>query len=252
MIRIFIVLMILMSFSFSVHADEDVVAKVNGTVLTRSDLEVEVDRIIPRMSFHRNVTEEKRKKYYRKAVEEMINRELQYQDALTKEIKADQKKIEEQAERFKKSFITEKEYKAFLEKRKLSEDAVKKQFEKDLLIHLITAKIVTEPSKVSDDELNKYYTENINKFKQPESYRLRLISVKEEKKAQDILEKLKQGEDIEQLATTMSEDAYRVKGGDTGFIHRGRMHSELEEAASKMKIGETSDILKVHGMYYKT
>lgn len=250
MIRIVFVLFMLISYPFSVYADEDVVAKVNGTVLTRTDLEVEVDRIIPRMSFHRNVTEEKRKNYYKKAIEEMVTRELQYQDAIAKGIKPDQKKIDMQAEQFKKRFITEKEYTAFLEKRKLSEDLLKKQFEKDMLVQLITAKVVTEPSKINDEELKKYYTENIRKFKQPESYRLRLISVKEEKKAQDILEKLKQGEDIEQLATTMSEDAYRVKGGDTGYVHKGRMHSELEEAASKMNIGETSSILKVQGMYY--
>ncbi len=250
MIRIVLVLFMLISCPFSVCADEDVVAKVNGIALTRADLEVEVDRIIPRMSFHRNVTEEKRKNYYGKAIEEMVNRELQYQDALAKGMKADQQKINAQAEQFKKRFITEKEYAAFLEKRKLSEDLIKKQFEKDMLVQLITAKVITEPSKISDDELKKYYTENMKKFKQPESYRLRLISVKEEKKAQDILEKLKQGEDIKQLATTMSEDAYRVKGGDTGYVHKGRMHSELEEAASKMKIGEMSGILKVQGMYY--
>ncbi|NWF98202.1 MAG: peptidyl-prolyl cis-trans isomerase [Nitrospirae bacterium] len=250
MLKVIFVLFTLITFSLTAYADEDVVAKVNGTVLTRADLEVEVDRIIPRMSFHRNVTEEKRKNYYKKAIEEMVNRELQYQDALTKGIKADQQKIDAQAEQFKKRFITEKEYTAFLEKRKLSEDMVKKQFEKDMLIQLISTKIITEPSKINDDELKKYYNDNIGKFKQPESYRLRLISVKEEKKAQDILEKLKQGEDIEQLATTMSEDAYRVKGGDTGYIHKGRMHPELEDTASKMKIGEISDILKVQGMFY--
>lgn len=248
--KITLILFMLMFLSANTFADEDVVAKVNGTILTRSDLEVEVDRIIPRLSFHRNVTEEKRKNYYKKAIEEMINHELQYQDALAKGIKADQNLIDSQAEQFKKRFITEKEYTAFLEKRKLSEDAIKKHLEKDMLIQLITAKVITEPSKISEDELKKYYTENINKFKQPESYRLRLISVKEEKKAKDILEKLKQGENIEELASTMSEDAYRVKAGDTGFVHKGRMHSELEEAASKMKVGEISEILKVQGMYY--
>jgi len=48
----------------------------------------------------------------------------------------------------------------------------------------------------------------------------------------------------------MSEDPYRVKGGDLGYMHKGRMLPEIEEAAFKLKVGEVSDIIKVENAWF--
>jgi parvulin-like peptidyl-prolyl isomerase len=79
---------------------------------------------------------------------------------------------------------------------------------------------------------------------------VRLISTNDEKKAKDILAKLKAGDDFAELATNLSEDNYRVKGGDIGYIHKGRMLPELEDAAFKMKVGDISDPIKADKIWY--
>lgn len=232
------------------YAEDVVVAKVNGTVLTQKDLDIELDSLIPQITFHRNVSPEKRKYYYGKALEELINKELQYQNALAAGIKADSSKVEAQIEKLKKRFKTNEAYKVALEKEGATEAQVRARVERELLIQSVVDKAVVEPSRVTEKELKEYYEKNTSKFKQPETMRLRLISTKDEKKAQDILAKLKEGDDFEDLAYNLSEDDYRVKGGDIGYIHKGRMLPEIEDAAFKLKAGEFSDVVNADDRWY--
>jgi peptidyl-prolyl cis-trans isomerase C len=250
MLNILTSIVLIVLLAMPAFAEATVVARINGTDLTEVDLNIEIDRLIPQMSFHQNVSDEKRKKYNEKALEEIVSRELQYQDAISQGLKPDILQINTQAENFKKRFITNKEFEAYLQKKGLTEETLKKQFEKDMLIQMVTAKTVTGPSKITETDLKKYYEDNTSKFEQPESLRLRLISSKDEKKAQEILAKIKDGGDFAVLASTMSEDAYRVKAGDIGYVHKGRMLPELDEAAFKLKTGEISNIISAQGIFY--
>jgi len=250
MLRIFLSFLMIFLFAVSSYAEDVIVAKVNGTTFTQKDLEVEVDRLIPQMTFHRNVPLEKRKNYYGKALDELINRELQYQDAKAKDIKIEKEKIDAQLEKFKKRFKSEKEYQAALKQEKSTEEQVRARIEKELLAQAAYTRNVTEPAKMSEPALKEYYEKNAAKLKQPESAKLRIISTTDEKKAQDILAKIKQGDDFGELAYGLSEDSYRVKSGDIGYIHKGRMLPEIDAVAFKLKAGEVSDIIKAENNWF--
>jgi len=242
--RFFLSFLIIVLFSISSYADDTVVGRVNGVALTLKDLNRELDRLIPQITFHGNIPVEKRKQYYDKALEELINRELQFQDAVAKGMKPDKEKVNSEMEKIRDRFKSEEEYKAALDKASLTEEKLRAQIEKEMLIQLAIAKMVTEPAKLSEDEVKSYYEKNASKFKQPESVRLRLISTKDEKKATEILVRAKAGEDFADLASKMSEDMYRIKGGDIGYIHKGRMLPEIEDVAFKLNVGEVSDLIK--------
>ena len=113
------------------YAEDTIVAKVNGTVLTMKDLEAQVDRLIPLITFHNEVPPEKRKNYYDQAMEELINRELQYQDAVSKGMKAEKEKVDAQLQKIKDRFKSEEEFKAALEKQGLTEDTLRTATEKE-------------------------------------------------------------------------------------------------------------------------
>lgn len=247
--RILLTLMLIVIFSAASYAD-DIVARVNGTELTKKDLEAEVDRLIPRITFHKNVPEEKRKFYYERALEELVNKELQYQDAVARGIKPEKEKVDAQMQRMRDRFKSEDDYKAALDKEGLTQEKLRLMVERDLLIQAVTAKTVTEPSQISDSDLKSFYDKNSARFKQPEGVKLKLISVKDEKKAQDILARIKSGDDFGTLAYTMSEDSYRVKSGDIGYMHKGRMLPEIEAAAFRLKKGEVSDIIKAGDFFF--
>jgi len=249
MLRIVLSVMMVILFAASSYADE-VVARVNGTSLTQKDLDAELDRLIPKITFHRNVPSEKRKFYYDQALQELINRELQYQDASARNMKPEKEKLDAQMEKIRNKFKTPEEYKAALEKEGLSEEQVRARVEKDMMVQTVFSNAVTAKAKVSDEDVKKYYESNATRFKQPEGVKLRLISTKDEKKARDILAMLKSGDDFGEIAYNMSEDSYRAKSGDVGYMHKGRMLPEIEDAAFKLKIGETSDVINAENNWY--
>jgi peptidyl-prolyl cis-trans isomerase C len=243
-------LIIAMAFSFHAYAAESIVARVNGTDLTMSDLENEVDRIIPQMTFHRDLAADKRSKFYPKALEELIIRELQYQEAVAKGIKPDKDQVNAQMEQIRKRFKTKKEFRNYLENKGINEDKLRKRLTRDVIIMSIFKEKVIIPSQISEAELKDYFEKNGQRFKQPETVRLRVISTSDEKKAQGALDKVKAGGDFAEIASNVSEDSFRVKGGDIGYVHKGRMIPEFEETAFKLKPGEVGELIKAEGTWF--
>lgn len=229
---------------------EHIAAKVNGAVITDGDVESEINALIPRATYHGNVTEEKRAEFREKALENLVNLELRYQDGLARGFKPDKKQVKAEVKKIRDGFKSQKEYQKTLERSGLTEASITARFEKWLVALEATRKVVIEPSKMNEEALKDYYQNNISKFKKPENIRLRIISSKTLSKAEEARSRIKAGDDFGDIAAAMSADAYRVKGGDLGYIHRGRIVPELEEAAFKLKVGEVSDIIPAEGEWY--
>jgi len=131
--------------------------------------------------------------------------------------------------------------------------------------------------KVSDDVVEKFYKENQDRFKKPESVRASHILIVPEaldaekakamsdeekkkasdgqkqialKKAQEILARLKGGEDFAKLASENSSCPSKAKGGDLGTFARGNMVAEFEKSAFSLKSGEMSDIVETKFGYH--
>ena len=82
------------------------------------------------------------------------------------------------------------------------------------------------------------------------SIRCSHILVKNKAAAEEILAKLKNGEDFAKLAGEYSIDGSRRRGGDLGDFTRGVMVREFEEAAFSLQKGEVSGIVKTQFGYH--
>lgn len=124
-------------------------------------------------------------------------------------------------------------------------------------------KEVVNKVTVSEDAMKSYYDENKEEFKTPEMVRVRHILIKAEagaseddkkiayKKIEDILNKINSGEDFAQLASEVSDDTItKPKGGDLGFIPRGRLVKSFEDVAFTLKPGEVSEIVETPFGYH--
>ena len=104
--------------------------------------------------------------------------------------------------------------------------------------------------QISDAEIDLYYSQNQYRFEQPERVRMRHILLmtvdkSEEEaeaaraKAEEILGQLRGGADFAALAKEHSEDPGNAdNGGDLGWVSRGDMVPEFEEAAFALQVGE--------------
>ena len=76
------------------------------------------------------------------------------------------------------------------------------------------------------------------------------ILVEKFAEAQQVLERLKKGEDFAKLATEKSICPSRKKGGDLGWFGHGMMVRPFEQAAFALQKGQISDIVKSEFGYH--
>jgi peptidyl-prolyl cis-trans isomerase C len=118
-------------------------------------------------------------------------------------------------------------------------------------------KEVISKIKVTEKEAKAYYDKNPDLFKSPEQVKARhiLIQVPKEaseedkkklkEKADEVLKKVKAGEDFAKLAAENSDDpGTKSKGGDLGFFSKGSMVPAFEQAAFSLKPGEVSELVE--------
>jgi peptidyl-prolyl cis-trans isomerase D len=109
---------------------------------------------------------------------------------------------------------------------------------------------------VSPKEVEDYYENNKEKFGQPKRVKVSHILIKADPKDKEGMEKARQraeaireeavkGKNFAQLAKKYSEDpGTKDRGGDIGFISRGMVVPEFEQAAFSMKPGEISSVIQ--------
>ncbi len=146
------------------------------------------------------------------------------------------------------------------------EPTIRKQIEimkNEYLARTYIQKEILGKIKLTDKDYEAYYNTHKKEFENPEMVRARhiLIAVKpnateEEKKAalkkaEDILEKAKKGEDFAKLASEYSDDpGSKAKGGDLGFFTAGSMVGKFEQAAFTLKPGEISPVVETEFGYH--
>ncbi|HOV26176.1 MAG TPA: peptidyl-prolyl cis-trans isomerase [Pseudobacteroides sp.] len=135
---------------------------------------------------------------------------------------------------------------AYLESLSLINKTIEEAKE-DLRLSMLFDMIATKDIKVSNDEINKYYKDNKDKFTVPEKRRYSEIVLKTESDATMVREQLLNGADFKSLAVEKSIGTSKEKGGDRGFIIRGTLNStqpEVERVVFQLNQGDVSPVIK--------
>lgn len=103
-------------------------------------------------------------------------------------------------------------------------------------------RFVVDPARVEDAEVGAEFQAHRSQYRSAEMRRVSHILLRippgsaeekwatAEKEAKELLGRLAKGESFADLAAARSEDMYRIKGGDLGWVHRGRLVGPLEAA----------------------
>lgn len=145
--------------------------------------------------------------------------------------------------------IGEQDLKQALINKGITED----DFENYIRIKLIVKKSLEHMMKninVTDKEIEEYYDQNEEMFVVPEIREIRHILVNTTEEAEDILEKLKHGEEFSELAKKYSIGPSASNGGMLGNITKGQFVPEFEEVAFNLTLGEISGPVKTKFGYH--
>jgi peptidyl-prolyl cis-trans isomerase C len=127
-------------------------------------------------------------------------------------------------------------------------------FKRAMVIDALLEEVLKGKGEVSENEVQKYYKENENRFTEPQEIKIRHIVVNSDPILKEVLTKLARGESFENLAFTYNIDKSRENGGDLGYIRRGQLapsFTQFEETAFSLRErGEVSEIVKTPFGYH--
>lgn len=204
----------------SAQAEDRDVVKVNGTPIRQSE-----------------VMERLWKRYGPATLEEMVDELLLRQAAAKQNIKADPKQVARKLSRLKSELGGEGSFRKQLEENGTSEEKVKERIAEEIaLTELVRRRAGVT---VKDDEVKKAFDLHKEKLGSQPAVHLRHILVKTEPEANEIVSKVKAGDDFKKLAAERSlAPTGKLKGGDYGFITRGVLPPEIDDIAFAMRPGE--------------
>lgn len=117
--------------------------------------------------------------------------------------------------------------------------------------------------EISSEDIEFYYSENESKFSNPEQVKVRHIQINlpkgaDEKKLEEIKRKAEEahskamaGENFDIISAQYSEDYLTAeKGGDLGWVEKGRMNYKFDEAVFPLKEGGVAPLIETDYGYH--
>ncbi|MCM8806892.1 MAG: peptidyl-prolyl cis-trans isomerase [Candidatus Omnitrophica bacterium] len=126
-----------------------------------------------------------------------------------------------------------------------------KNYYMEILTHEFVENILANKIKITEDEIKNYYNSHLEEFVVPERVQISEIVVSTKEKADEILERLKNGESFEKIAETESISSTREKRGEIGWIEVEKLEPEIASLIMNLKPGEVlANIIKTEMGYH--
>jgi len=235
------------------------VIKVNNIPVSRSEYQKEFKTMKDQYAimFGVDFTTTDGKKMLNNVKEETIKSLAQWKiieaEAKKRGISVSNNEIEAKYKEIQGQFANPLQFELALSQYGLDPQSFKEQIRKSLITNKLMAEIGKD-EKVTEDEMKKYYKDNIYLFENPKQYKVSIILIKDEKKAKEVAKEIKDKKiSFADAAKKYSEDtSTKDKGGDLGYITQGDLPSEVEKATFSLSINQVSNPIKTDKGYYIT
>ncbi|MBN2564440.1 MAG: peptidylprolyl isomerase [Candidatus Eisenbacteria bacterium] len=115
------------------------------------------------------------------------------------------------------------------------------EIERELVAEGCIRQFLEDVPDVTEEEARAYF--EAHKSDYSIQVRIAHILVRSGPEAERALEEIRAGTPFETVAAEVSIDQTAAQGGDLGYMRRGEMLHELEEAAFSLKVGEVGDVI---------
>lgn len=245
----------------NVRVIEEIVAKVNGDIITRGELEHTRQMIEAELAKEGKAgasLSAEVKQRESDALRDQIDQLLLVQRGKDANINVDPEVTRRIAEIQAQSKISDPEkFHEWIKEQSggLSFEDFKQQMKNQILTQRVIGQEVGSKISVPDAEVQKYYDEHKSEFVRQEMVLLReiLISTGDkspaavaaaEKKAKDILARARKGEKFTELARNYSDAETAKSDGELGSFKRGDLKKEIEDVVFKQKKGYVTDLIR--------
>lgn len=147
----------------------------------------------------------------------------------------------------------------YLKQSSLTERQYRDQLQDDMILSVMREKLRGSSNGISPDRIVKYYNDHLDQWKQDAAVKLRQITLQPNgdsadllmQQARDIVQQARApGADFALLAEKYSQDENREKGGDVGWVEKGKLVDPMETAAFSLSPGQVSEPVASSGNVY--
>ncbi|MEO7653189.1 MAG: peptidylprolyl isomerase, partial [Bryobacteraceae bacterium] len=249
-----------LGFAWDVRVIEQIVAKVNGDIITRGEIERSRQTLEQEMA-QQKVPAAKAKETIaereKDALKDQIDQLLLVQKARELSISVDPDITREIADIQRQSGLADQDkfHQYVREQTGMSFEDFKQQLRNRALTQRVIRQEVGGRISIPKPELLKYYEENKDKFVRKEQVFLREILVSTagktpaqvaaaEKKAKDLVARARKGDKFHEMARDNSDSETAKTFGELGWWKKGELKPELEAILFKEKKGFVTDAMK--------
>lgn len=224
-----------------------VVAKINGTPVTREEL-LQASQAVQIRLAQQGSPANPTVGFYRQVLDEVIGIVLLQQDAKASGVTATDQEVQQQLAARKGNFPDEATYKKALAQAGLTEEKLRQQMRDQIAVQKYLQNRFAQAGNVTDQATREFYDKNKAKIQAPERVRVRHILIrfdpkgspadkeKAREKVTGLLKRAQEGEDFAKLASEYSEDpSSKARGGELDWVTQGQMVPTFEQAAFALK-----------------
>ncbi|HLH40818.1 MAG TPA: peptidylprolyl isomerase [Bryobacteraceae bacterium] len=240
---------------------EEIVCKVNGDIITRSELEK--DRKDAEAEFRSQgltgrALQEAVDNASRNVLRGRIDRLLLIQKGKELDLKVDAEVTKKLADAQRRSGIADPEkFQQFVRQQTgMSFEDYKAELKNQAYVDRVIRQEVSSKLEFKREDLEKYYNEHKDEFQRQERVFLEKLYISTEgkdsggvllaeRKAKDLVARARKGEKFEDLVQANSDDADAATGGEMPPMQKGELAKQIEDALWNQPRGYVSDPFKL-------
>ena len=232
-----------------------VLAKVNGEDVLKWEVEAALKQA--EATAGGPVPADKRDAVLRSILDDIVTYHLLSQEARGRKMDVPEADVDAEMLKIRQEFPTEDAYKQALLLQGVTVEQLREVTRRAMQAKKIVDAEVTTKIAVQDAEVDVFYKQNIDRFKQGDTVHASHIYLavppnaepaeKNQKRAaaSELLKQLRGGADFAKVARENSNDATAANGGDLGFFAKGDMPPDFEKIAFDLKPGTMSGVVEL-------
>ncbi len=235
---------------------EYVVAKINDKVITWTEFK-EAKNALKEQEVYKNMDDDE---LSFATLESLIDGKMVNSIAEIFNITPPEKLINQRIESIKKenNIATDEELEQQLQMQGVSLAWLRSEMQKSYIYQTVIMKNVYNRINVPEDDIKDYYARHIREYSKDSEIRIRQIFVsfsdKTEYEAKETIDEanasIDAGMEFETALEKYADPEAKINGGDLGYFKKGEIIKEIDEAASKLKKGEISGIIRSGNGYH--
>jgi peptidyl-prolyl cis-trans isomerase SurA len=252
---------------------EQIVVKVNGEILTKTDLEQRQVAAIRARNRGTNQIDLRNEEQLSKAIEEVtpqliveaVDEMLILQQGRERGYRMSDEQFNNIVERIRKEnkLDDQEKFEAALKQEGMTMADLRRNLERQMIASRVQSDIVGKIS-ITDEEARQYYAAHPTEFATPATLTLREILVEvpstkgadgqpgfnaaaddeAREKAEVLRKRAVGGEDFARLAASESDAASKANGGLVGPLNHDELAESLQKLVDSMKVGDVSEIVR--------